>query len=97
METEYVITNPKFETDLTQFKNRINELMLITDPSIFEVLEMYEASSFIKKTIDKFLKDNKGKYLVKSTILCKILYNALTIFYLANLIYFLDEESHSSC
>ena len=38
METEYVITNPKFETDLTQFKNRINELMLITDPSIFEVL-----------------------------------------------------------
>ncbi|EOS8021362.1 hypothetical protein C8209_RS07850, partial [Enterococcus faecium] len=52
METEYVITNPKFETDLTQFKNRINELMLITDPSIFEVLEMYEASSFIKKTID---------------------------------------------
>ncbi|NTQ78098.1 hypothetical protein HQ900_13870, partial [Enterococcus faecium] len=63
METEYVITNPKFETDLTQFKNRINELMLITDPSIFEVLEMYEASSFIKKTIDKFLKDNKGKYL----------------------------------
>lgn len=63
METEYVITNPKFETDLTQFKNRINELMLINDPSIFEVLEMYEASSFIKKTIDKFLKDNKGKYL----------------------------------
>lgn len=63
METEYVITNPKFETDLTQFKNRINELMLITDPSIFEVLEMYEASSFIKKTIDKFLKDNKGEYL----------------------------------
>ena len=36
-------------------------------------------------------------FLVKSTILCKILYNALTIFYLANLIYFLDEESHSSC
>ncbi|HAR1684405.1 TPA: hypothetical protein IZ450_001934 [Enterococcus faecium] len=63
METEYVITNPKFETNLTRFKNRINELMLINDPSIFEVLEMYEASSFIKKTIDKFLKDNKGRYL----------------------------------
>ncbi|MFS7414356.1 helix-turn-helix domain-containing protein [Carnobacterium maltaromaticum] len=59
--------------------------------------KLKEACDLIKKEIDvKELKTNQEKK-VKSTILCKILYNALTIFYLANLIYFLDEESHSSC
>src|SRR5699024_9851993 len=33
----------------------------------------------------------------KSIILCKILYNVLTVSYLPNLIYFPVELSHSSC
>src|SRR5699024_6247434 len=36
-------------------------------------------------------------FKVKSIILCKILYNVLTVSYLPNLIYFLVELSHSSC
>lgn len=52
-----------WETDIEKIKKRIDELLLIDDPSICEVLEMNEASSFIKETNDTFLKNNKGKYL----------------------------------
>lgn len=63
MEEKYRINNPMWETDIEKIKNRIDELLLIDDPSICEVLEMDKASSFIKETNDTFLKNNKGKYL----------------------------------
>lgn len=46
--------------------------------------------------VESDLPDNYSQ-TVKSIILCKILYNVLTVFYLPNLIYFLVELSHSSC
>ena len=59
--------------------------------------------SIIKEVVQKefltlqFIHQLKTIYLVKSIILCKILYNVLTVSYLPNLIYFLVELSHSSC
>ena len=56
---------------------------------------VHSISNLFNVSIDSLIKEDVDE--VKSIILCKILYNVLTVSYLRNLIYFLIELSHSSC
>lgn len=79
----------------------LNSILILNILFLMEILFLiyFYLTVFVisKSATISFIIVFMSHFIVKSIILCKILYNVSIVSYLPNLIYFLVELSHSSC